>query len=153
MILVVLVLAGVAVLGAVVVLAMGRGGGLAEVHPDHPPLPWSSGRPVTGTDAALLRLPRGLWGYHIELADEAMMHLAHALTERDSRIAILEQRLGEAQRRLDLAGAQDLADRPRRLGEGEPPDAAADRDDPAPDQPGDPRPELREAAPRHRSSP
>lgn len=96
---VVLVLAGLAVLGAVVIVAMGRGGEQAEVHPDHPPLPWSAGEPVTGAEAALLRLPRGLWGYEVGITDEALRRLAHELSERDTRIAILEQQVAELRRR------------------------------------------------------
>jgi hypothetical protein len=86
-------LAGLAVLGAVVVLSMGRGGELAEAHPDHPPLALQGNHGITGTDAALLRLPTGVWGYHAGITDEALDRLAYALTERDTRIAVLEQQL------------------------------------------------------------
>lgn len=95
---VVLVLAGVAVLGAVVALAMGRGGELAEPQPDHPPLPL--GHPVTGPDAALLRLPQSLWGYRKDVTDEAVHRLAYALAERDARMALLERRLDDLRHRL-----------------------------------------------------
>lgn len=91
---VVLVLAGLAVLGAVVALAMGRGGELAETHPDYPPLPiGADGRPITAEDAAHLRLPRTFWGYQPQLTDEALHRLAGALHERDARVAALEQQL------------------------------------------------------------
>jgi hypothetical protein len=86
-------LAGVAVLVAVIVLATGRGGELAATHPDHPPLALPGTHLMTGTDAALLRLPTGLWGYHPGITDEALEQLASALTERDTRIAILEQQI------------------------------------------------------------
>lgn len=102
--LVVLALAGLAVLGTVVVLAMGRGGELARVHPDHPPLALPAGRPIGGTDAALLQLPRTLWGYHVEITDEALRRLAYALTERDARVAVLEQQLAELRRSQGEAG-------------------------------------------------
>ncbi len=97
---VVLILAGLAVLGAVVVLAMGRGGELAETHPDHPPLPLPTGRPITGPEVALLRLPRGLWGYQVGITDEALQRLAYALAERDARMAVMEQHLVELRHRL-----------------------------------------------------
>jgi len=97
---VVLVLAGLAVLGAVVALAMGRGGGLAETHPDYPPLPiGADGRPITADEAARLRLPRTLWGYQPQVTDEALYRLADALSERDARVAMLERQL------RDLRGA------------------------------------------------
>lgn len=90
-----IVLAGVAVLVTAVLLAVGKGGELAEVHPDHPPLALPANRPIAGTDAVLLRLPRGLWGYHVNITDEALSRLAEALSERDIRIATLERRLAD----------------------------------------------------------
>jgi hypothetical protein len=100
-VIVVVALAGVAVVIAVVVLAAGMGGELSETHPDHPPLPLPGNRPVAGTDAALLRLPVGLWGYHVRVTDEALRRLAYALTERDTRIAILEQQTADLRQRLE----------------------------------------------------
>jgi hypothetical protein len=94
-------LAAVAVLAAIVVVAVGGGGELSAEHPDHPPLALPGRRPVGGTDAALLRLPLGLWGYHKQITDEALERFAHELTERDTRIAVLEQELAEARQRLD----------------------------------------------------
>jgi hypothetical protein len=99
-------LAAVAVLAAVVVLATGRGGELAETHPDHPPLALPGTHLMTGTDAALLRLPTGLWGYHPRITDEALEQLALTLTERDTRIAILEEQIA----RLRARPAGDLKD-------------------------------------------
>ncbi len=97
---VVFILAGLAVLGAVVVLAMGRGGELAETHPDHPPLPLPEGRRLTGPEVTFLRLPRGLWGYQVPVTDEALRRLAGAITERDDRLAVLERQVDDLRRRL-----------------------------------------------------
>jgi hypothetical protein len=99
-VLVVLALAGLAVLAAVVVLAMGRGGELTQVHADHPPLRMPTGRRLTGADVAMLRLPHGLWGYQVEVADEALHRLAYALSERDARVAALEAQLAELYHRV-----------------------------------------------------
>ncbi|SNS08883.1 hypothetical protein SAMN06265355_110322 [Actinomadura mexicana] len=97
---VVLVLAGVAVLGAVVVLAMGRGGELAEAHPDYPPVSVDSeGRPVAGWDGSHLRFPRTLWGYQPHVTDDAFHLLTEALYERDARVAELERQLHDARKR------------------------------------------------------
>ncbi|GAA2075991.1 hypothetical protein [Actinomadura alba] len=93
-------LAGMAVLGAVIILAMGMGGELAETHPDHPPLALPGNDRLTGPDAALLRLPMGVWGYHANITNEALDRLAIAVTQRDTRIAVLEQQLAELRRRL-----------------------------------------------------
>ncbi|GAA0363374.1 hypothetical protein NE235_23090 [Actinoallomurus spadix] len=94
-------LAALAVLAAIVVVATGGGGELSAEHPDHPPLALPGRRPAGGTDAALLRLPMGLWGYHKQITDEALERFAHELTERDTRIAVLEQELAEARQRLN----------------------------------------------------
>ncbi|TYK49162.1 hypothetical protein [Actinomadura decatromicini] len=106
---VVLVLAGLAVLGAVVALAMGRGGELAGTHPDHPPLPLGAdGRPVTGPDVVRIRLPRTIWGYQPQVTDEALRRLASALSERDARVASLERRLHDMRHRTGGAAAEPI---------------------------------------------
>lgn len=104
-----IVLAGVAVLVSVVVLAMGRGGELAEARPDHSPVSLPGIHLITGTDAALLWLPKGLWGYHVKLTDEALGQFAYALTERDARITMLERRLAQLGEAGDGAIRWDLA--------------------------------------------
>jgi hypothetical protein len=98
--------AAVAVLASVVVLALGRGGELAEAHPDHPPLPLPAGRPLMGTDIALLRLPKGVWGYHVGVTDEALSRMAYALTERDARVAFLQEQLAELQKAFDTTNQE-----------------------------------------------
>lgn len=101
---VVLVLAGVAVLGAVVALAMGRGGELAGTHPDYPPLRVDAeGRPVVGPRASPLRFPATIWGYQMQVTDEAVQRLNEALYERDERVAELERQLRDLRRRLGEA--------------------------------------------------
>jgi hypothetical protein len=99
---VVIALGAAAILAAVVVLAMGKGGELAEVHPDYPPLPLPDDRRLAAMDAALLRLPRGLWGYHVDATDEALRRLAYALTERDTKVAMLEEQVAELRRSVQL---------------------------------------------------
>jgi hypothetical protein len=102
MVTVVLVLAGVAVLGAVVVLAMGRGGELSETHPDYPRLRVDAeGRPVVGPDGAGIRLPATIWGYQMQVTDEAVRRLTAALHERDARVADLERQLHDLRRRVE----------------------------------------------------
>ncbi|WP_157420363.1 hypothetical protein [Actinomadura kijaniata] len=107
MVVVALIVAALAVLGAVVALATGRGGELAETHPDNPPLPIPTARPITGPEVAMLSLPRGLWGYHVGFTDEALHRVAYALAERDARVAMLEQQVAELRHRLGEAGEGD----------------------------------------------
>ncbi len=99
MVTVVLVLAGLAVLGAVVVLAMGRGGELAETHPDYAPLRLDvEGRPILPSGARI-RFPATIWGYQMQVTDEAVHRLTEALRERDARVADLERQLHDMRRR------------------------------------------------------
>jgi hypothetical protein len=112
-VMIVLALAVVAVLAAIVVLAMGKGGELGHSHPDHTSLELPRNR-LAGTDVVLLRLPLGLFGYHTGVTNEALQRVAGELTDRDTRIAILEQRLAEAQERLaELDSSQARPPRPR----------------------------------------
>jgi hypothetical protein len=101
------ILAVPAVLAAIVIVAVGGGGELSREHPDHPPLALPGRRAIGGTDAALLRLPLGLWGYHKQITDEALERFAYELTERDTRIAVLEQELAEARQGRDGGGTRD----------------------------------------------
>jgi hypothetical protein len=149
-------LAALAVLAAIVVVAIGGGGELSAEHPDHPPLALPGRRSVGGTDAALLRLPMGLWGYHKQITDEALERFAHELTERDTRIAVLQQELAEARQRL-YEPPEQAPWRPAIPSASPAPDALDMRDpfvpvDPAPSHDGDrpPLPHRRDEAPRER---
>lgn len=104
-----IVLASVAVLAAVVLLAMGKGGALSEAHPDHPPLTFSPDRALD-PDAPPPRLPHGLWGYHVKITDEALGRLVRALAERDQRIALLEQQLLMRGRERGMAETEPSGD-------------------------------------------
>jgi len=78
----------IVVLAAVVYVAMGRGGELSVERNDYVPLDLG---PVSATDVALLRPPAGMWGYNIQVTDEAMEQVAESIRERDVRIVALEQ--------------------------------------------------------------
>ena len=87
---VVFLIATVAVLGGVFFAATGRGGEMAPEHPDHAPLDLG---PVSAPDIALLRPPAALWGYNMQVTDEALDHIARAMRDRDVTIANLQQQL------------------------------------------------------------
>jgi hypothetical protein len=78
----------VVVVVAMVLVAMGRGGGLSVERNDYLTLDLG---PVSATDVALLRPPTGLWGYNMQATDEAMDQIAESIRERDVRIVALEQ--------------------------------------------------------------
>jgi DNA-binding CsgD family transcriptional regulator len=91
-VLVVMWIAILVVLTCVVAVAMGRGGQLSEESPDYAPLDMG---PVTATDIVLLRPPTALWGYNVQVTDEALERIAVAIRERDVRIVALEQRIAD----------------------------------------------------------
>jgi hypothetical protein len=105
---VVLLLAIVAVLVAVFFAATGRGGELSYEPADHAPLDLG---PVSATDVALLRPPTALWGYNIQVTDEALDRIARAMRDRDVTIAYLQQQLADLDQEPALGG-QSVLTRP-----------------------------------------
>jgi hypothetical protein len=87
---VILFLAAVAILGCVVLAALGMAGEMAMFPPDSAPLRMDE---VTAADVALLRPPLALWGYSVPATEEALGVIARAVTARDTEIATLRQEL------------------------------------------------------------
>ena len=85
-----MLLAVLAVLVAVFFAATGRGGELSREHVDHAPLELGA---VSAADVALLRPPTAMWGYNVEVTDEALDRIARAMRDRDLTIAYLQQQL------------------------------------------------------------
>ena len=79
-----------AVLVGIFFAATGRGGELAYEHADHAPLDLG---PVSAADIALLRPPTAMWGYNMQVTDEALDRIACAMRERDVTIAYLQEQL------------------------------------------------------------
>ena len=97
-----MILVAVAILVGVFLVATGRGGELAYEHADHAPLDLG---PVSATDVALLRPPTALWGYNMQVTDEALEKIAQAIRDRDVTIAFLQQRLADQITRAVGSGA------------------------------------------------
>ena len=93
-----MILAAVVILVGVFFVATGRGGELAYEHPDYAPLDLG---PVGATDVALLRPPTALWGYNMQVTDEALESIAQAIRDRDVTIAFLQQRLADLTTQTD----------------------------------------------------
>jgi hypothetical protein len=87
-----MIAAAVAILIGVYVAATGRGGELAYEVADHAPLDLG---PVSATDIAMLRPPTAIWGYNVDVTDEALERIARAVRERDVTIAYLQSRLAD----------------------------------------------------------
>jgi hypothetical protein len=85
-----LLLAAAIILAGVVSVAMGHGGEMAEFAGDYVPPDL-----VTAADVVLLRPPSALWGYNVQVTDEALNRAAQVITERDVEIAVLRQQLAE----------------------------------------------------------
>ena len=84
-----------AVLVGIFFAATGRGGEMAYEHADHAPLDLG---PVTAADVALLRPPTAMWGYNMQVTDEALDLIARAMRERDVTIAYLQEQLATVAR-------------------------------------------------------
>ncbi|MEU8267384.1 hypothetical protein AB0B89_09460 [Sphaerisporangium sp. NPDC049002] len=93
--LVLLAVAALAVLFCVVMVSQGRGGELTEFAPDVPPLDLPEPGQLTAVDFMALQLPVSLVGYHTPSVDETLQRAATAIGERDTHIAVLEQRVAE----------------------------------------------------------
>src|SRR5438552_14153674 len=78
------------VLVGIFFVATGRGGELAYEQADHAPLDLG---PVSAADVALLRPPTAMWGYNMQVTDEALDQIAKAMRERDVTIAYLQEQL------------------------------------------------------------
>ncbi|MEQ4716858.1 hypothetical protein [Nonomuraea sp. B19D2] len=93
--LVILAIAAIAILACVVLVSIGRGGELTEFPPDVPPLDLPEPGQLTAVDFMALQLPVNLVGYHTASVDETLRRAANAISARDTRIAVLEQRVSE----------------------------------------------------------
>ena len=91
---VILTLAALAILGFVVLAALGMAGEMAAFPIDSAPLRLDV---VTAADVALLRPPLALWGYNVPATEEALGVIARAVTARDTEIATLRQELADMQ--------------------------------------------------------
>ncbi|HEY6294421.1 MAG TPA: hypothetical protein VIX15_02070 [Streptosporangiaceae bacterium] len=87
---VVMLLAVAAVLVAVFFVATGRGGELSSEHVDYAPLDLGS---ASAADIAMVRPPTAMWGYNVDVTDEALDQIARAVRDRDLEIAYLREQL------------------------------------------------------------
>jgi hypothetical protein len=93
---VILILAAAAILGCVVLAALGMGGEMAMFPSDSAPLRMDE---VTAAHVALLRPPLALWGYNVPATEEALGVIARAVTARDTEIATLRAELADMRAR------------------------------------------------------
>ena len=95
---VVLVMAAVAILAGVVVIAVGRGGELAIVRSDVPPVRFDL---FTPADVAAFRPRLAFFGYSARVTDDALLQIARAVAERDAELSRLRVQLTAVRDQLD----------------------------------------------------
>ena len=103
---VILILAAAAILGCVVLAALGMGGEMAMFPSDSAPLRMDE---VTAAHVALLRPPLALWGYNVPATEEALGVIARAVTARDTEIATLRAELADMRARWVAQDASTTA--------------------------------------------
>jgi hypothetical protein len=121
-----MILVAVVILVGVFFVATGRGGEMAYEQADHAPLDLG---PVSATDVALLRPPTALWGYNMQVTDEALERIAQSVRDRDVTIAFLQQRLADLTAQTAAApvpppGPEQPADPPGPADRAQPSDSA-----------------------------
>lgn len=87
---IVLLLAVLAVLGAVAVVAAGRGDALPEVDPDRAPLGVLPPDDIGPSEVERLRFSLAFRGYRMDEVDDVLDRLTAELADRDARIAELQ---------------------------------------------------------------
>ncbi len=104
-----LLVAAAAILGGVVLAALGRAGEMATFAGDTAPIELGE---VSATDVALLRPPMSLWGYNAQATEDALRVIARSVTARDVEIATLRRELADLQGRQDGVRAAGAGGRP-----------------------------------------
>lgn len=99
----VLLLAAIAILGGVLLVAMGGGGEMALFSRD---VPIVLRHPRTPGEVANQRLPLGPIGYQVQATEEALVVAANLLAERDQEIAELRSELWRLKAYAPGAGDQ-----------------------------------------------
>jgi DivIVA domain-containing protein len=79
-----------ALLVGVVLLALGRGDGLADEELDNVVVELPEGRPLTPADIESVRLPLALRGYRMAEVDRVLDRLSGEIASRDARIRQLQ---------------------------------------------------------------
>jgi hypothetical protein len=102
----VLLVAAAAILGGVVLAALGRAGEMATFAGDTAPIELDE---VSATDVALLRPPMSLWGYNAQATEDALRVIARSVTARDVEIATLRRELADLRGRRDGVRAAGTA--------------------------------------------
>ncbi len=146
-----LLVAAAAILGGVVLAALGRVGEMATFAGDTAPIELDE---VSATDVALLRPPMSLWGYNAQATEDALRVIARSVTARDVEIATLRRELADLRGRQDgtrSAGAGDRRTVP--AGPGRPMSSTAPASQAGPVSPAEPGGSMSSTAPASQAGP
>lgn len=86
-----------AIVVTVVMLALGRGDGLADEEPDDVIVRLPQDRPMSAPDVGSLRLPLAVRGYQMAAVDDVLDRLAAELALRDAQISHLQGKTARAE--------------------------------------------------------
>jgi DivIVA domain-containing protein len=73
----------VVVIGAIAVVAAGRGGSMEPAYEDRPDVAVAAGRPLRAEDLRRVRFAVGVRGYRMDEVDSLLARLADELAERE----------------------------------------------------------------------
>lgn len=73
----------VVLIGAIAVVASGRGDTMADVYDDRPDVPVPAGRPLTADDLGAVRFNTGVRGYRMDEVDALLARLQAEMIERE----------------------------------------------------------------------
>jgi DivIVA domain-containing protein len=83
------ILVAVLVVGAIVVVAVGRGDVMADAPPDRPDPGLPDHRPIAAADLPRLRFSMGLRGYRMNEVDAALERIGSAMAGLEQEVAEL----------------------------------------------------------------
>ena len=75
----------VGLIGAIAVVAAGRGAEMVDVYDDRPDVSLPAGRPLTADDLDALRFNTGVRGYRMDEVDALLARLQAEMIEREGR--------------------------------------------------------------------
>ncbi len=73
----------VVIIGAIAIVASGRGGSMAEVYDDRPDVALPTGRPLTAEDVRSLRFNTAVRGYRMDEVDALLARIEADLIDRE----------------------------------------------------------------------
>lgn len=83
----------VALIGAIAVVASGRGGEMAQTYGDRPDVMLPAGRPLTAEDVRAVHFTTGVRGYRMDEVDALLARLETELSEREETLPAREDPL------------------------------------------------------------